>query len=298
MKKLAALALILLGIGVICAFFVFDKNDFVKLKGDPYLQEKSIDATAIKSIYTETDTFDLTYVQGTSNEVKLRLEGNVSKKLMDKIIFTAETKGDSLYIKSNTKNQFFSFGISIVNLHMTIELPEKLWDNFQAETDTGKININKLNAANLELETDTGNIAIGQLEAKKLSLKSDTGDLKVSNYTVSDIQFETNTGNVKLEDGTGTLQGETDTGNVRVEAAELKNDIAISTDTGNITINVDKQPTSATILINKEIGKTQIEWEGLSESSDSKSNVKRVIGGGDLQIELESDTGNIKLGKR
>jgi lia operon protein LiaG len=279
MRKLAAIALVLLGIGVLCAFFVFDKDDIVtKFQGETYLQEKSVDSSAIRSIKTETDTFNVTLTPGTSDDIKVRLEGDVSKKLVDDIIFTAIPKGDTLYIVGDTKDRF-SIGISIVNLKMTVELPAKLWDS-------------------INIETDTGNIVIDQLEADKLNLKSDTGNLKLSNYVTKDFVFKTDTGNITLTDGKGSLKGETDTGNVRVESDELLNNIAVKTDTGNIIINVDKDPVSVAINIKKDTGNTNVEWDGFSFNKESDTYVEGMIGSGDIKIDLESDTGNFKLGNR
>src|SRR4029453_17502358 len=149
MKKLAALALIILGVGVLCAFFVFNKDDLTKFKGDPYLQEKTVDASAIKSIHAETDTFNVTFVRGSTDDIQLRLEGNASKQYNDKIVLKADTKGDTLYIEGNTKNKF-TFGISIINLKLTVELPPKLWETVDIETDTGNINIDQLEAKRLK----------------------------------------------------------------------------------------------------------------------------------------------------
>lgn len=279
MKKLTAIALILLGIGVLCAFFVFDRDEVgSKFKGEPYSQEKIVDSSAIRSIQTETDTFDITYVRGTSKDIKIKLDGDVSKKQLDKIVFKAETKGDTLYIVGDTKDHF-SIGITIIDLKMTVELPEKLWDS-------------------VSIDTDTGNIVIDQLEADKMNLKSDTGNLKISNYVTKEFAFKTDTGNVTLTDGRGTLKGETDTGNVRVETDELRNNIAVKTDTGNIAINLDKDPASASINIQMDTGNSRIEWDGYSVNKETDRHEEGMIGSGEFKIDLESDTGDFKLGNR
>lgn len=259
MKKLAAIALIMLGIGVLCAFFVFDKNDITKFKGEPYLQEKNVDASAIRTIHMETDTFNVSVVRGTTDDIQLRLEGNASKQNVNKIVLNAEPEGDTLYIDGSVKNHFF-VGFSIINLKLTVELPEKLWES-------------------VDIETDTGNIVIDQLKADEIIVKSDTG-------------------NVTLTDGAGRLNGETDTGNIRVESEEIRNDISLKSDTGNVTINVDKQPQSAAIRIQKDIGNSKVDWDGFTDRNDSKNVVDGRIGSGEIQIDIHSEVGNVKLGSR
>lgn len=278
MKKLAAIALIMLGIGVLCAFFVFDKSDLTKFKGEPYLQEKTVDASSIRSVHTETDTFNVSFVRGTTDDIQLRLEGNASKKNVNNIVLKAEPKDDTLYIEGSVKNHFF-VGVSIINLKLTVELPEKLWES-------------------VDIESDTGNIVIDQLNADEIKVKSDTGNLKASNYSTGQFVFESDTGNVALTDGAGRLNGETDTGNIRVESKEIRNDISLKSDTGNVTINVDKHPQSASIRIQKDIGNSNVEWDGFSDRNDSKSVVDGMIGSGEIQIDIQSEVGNVKLGSR
>lgn len=278
MRKLAAIALIMLGIGVLCAFFVFDKSDLTKFKGEPYLQEKTVDASAIKSIHTETDTFNVKFVRGTTDDIQVRLEGNASKKNVSNIVFNAEPKGDTLFIEGDVKDQFF-VGISIINLKLTVELPEKMWKS-------------------VDIESDTGNIDIDQLEADEIKIKSDTGNLNAANYSTGLFVFESDTGNVALKDGAGRLKGETDTGNIRIESAEIQSDVSLKSDTGNVTIHVDKQPHSAAIRIQKDIGSSKVEWDGFSDRNDSKNVVDGKIGSGEIQIDIQSEVGNVKLGSR
>ena len=216
-----------------------------KFKGEAYLQEKTVEASSIKSIHAETDTFNMTFVRGSSEDIQIRLEGSASAKNINNIIFKAEQKGDTLYITGNTKKQFM-IGISIINLKMTVELPEKLWESF-------------------DIETDTGNISVDQLKTEKIKVKSDTGNVKINDYTVEQFVFETDTGNVTLTDGNGSLKGKTDTGNIRIESEQLLSDITLQSDTGNISINVDKQPQSATIRIKNEVGNNKVEWDWLHE---------------------------------
>lgn len=278
MKKLAAIALIMLGIGILCAFFVFDKSDITKLKGEPYQQEKTIDSAEIHSIHAETDTFNMEVIRGNTENIHIRLEGNASKRYLNKIVLKAVPKGDTLFIESAYSNKFV-VGWSMINLKLIIELPERLWET-------------------VEIDSDTGNIVIEQLQAEAVNVKSDIGNLKASDYEIKEFIFKTNTGNVTLLDGSGILKGKTDIGNIRVETVQLRNDISLQSETGNVTINVDKQPESATIRIQKEIGNSKIDWDGFTEENDKKYSVSGLIGSGEITIDIKSEIGNIKLGNR
>lgn len=278
MKKLVAIALIMLGIGIVCAFFLFDREDFNKeLKGEPFLQEKTISSDSIRSLHAKTNTFNLEMIRGDSEDIKIRLEGNVSEKYLDKITLNAVTKGDVLEIESKIKNSGFTFGWTVINTKLIVELPERLWDS-------------------VEVDTDTGNVEIQDLNADKININTDVGNVKVSNYATKQFNVETDTGNITLTDGTGALKMKSDVGNIRVEAETIQNDITIGSEVGNVTISVDEGPKSANIRVMSEVGNVKMDWDGIS--SKSKKNINKKIGNGDITIDIETEVGNVKLNQR
>ncbi len=137
------------------------------------------------------------------------------------------------------------------------------------------------------------------LKADEIKVKSDTGNLKGSNYSTGQIVFESDTGNVTLTDGVGRLKGETDTGNIRVESEEIRNDIVLKSDTGNVTINVDKQPAISNDPHSERYRKTA-KLNGMASRTAMipKVSLTAMIGGGEIQIDIQSEVGNVKLGSQ
>lgn len=279
MKKLLAVALIMLGVGLTGMIFAFDKDDIKKLEGEPFVEEKTVDSEQIRSIMTKTDLMNIEMTRGRGDDIYIRLEGKAGKNQLDRINLVAEPKGDTLYIEGKLKRQVFAFGWSPLRLTLIVELPERLWDS-------------------IELDSDTGNIVLDQLHARKITVDSDIGNIKAMQYETEQFQFESDAGNVYLLDGTGEVKGKSDIGNIRMEADQVGGDIALKSDTGSITVNVDQEPESAAIRIKKELGSSKIEWDGFHSDYNKKYNESGMIGNGDIQIDITTEIGNVKLGYR
>ena len=61
---------------------------------------------------------------------------------------------------------------------------------------------------------------------------------------------------------------------------------------------VDQQPESASIQLQTDIGSTTIDWEGFIPNSNERKKVAGSIGNGGISIDVTTDIGSIKLGKR
>lgn len=108
------------------------------------------------------------------------------------------------------------------------------------KVSTGSTKLSGVNCESITSSGSTGNITLSGVIAKeKLSIKRSTGGVKLDGCDASEIFIETDTGNVK-----GTLLSEkvfiteTDTGNVNVPKSVSGGRCEISTDTGNIKIEI------------------------------------------------------------
>lgn len=109
-----------------------------------------------------------------------------------------------------------------------------------AEADTGDVSLERVNAGEVEIETDTGNVSLEDtVVSGALFAVTDTGNVRLDRADASSINIETDTGNVS-----GTLLSEkifiprTDTGSIRVPETVNGGICKITTDTGDIKINI------------------------------------------------------------
>ena len=108
-------------------------------------------------------------------------------------------------------------------------------------TTTGEIAVNDATTKNgIDIKTDTGTITLKNVVAAgSLSVKSDTGDVRFEDSDAAQISIKTSTGDV-----TGTLLSEkvfitdSSTGRIRVPKTPAGGKCEITTDTGDIRIDI------------------------------------------------------------
>ena len=105
---------------------------------------------------------------------------------------------------------------------------------------TGRTNLNNIECKNLTSSGDTGNISLNNvIAAEKFSIKRNTGDVRFDGSDAAEILVETDTGDV-----TGTFLSEkiffveTDTGSVDVPESINGGRCEITTDTGDIELDI------------------------------------------------------------
>ncbi|MBD2868062.1 DUF4097 family beta strand repeat-containing protein [Paenibacillus arenilitoris] len=314
MKKLAAIALIMLGVGVIGAMVSFDWNDIRNFGTRPYLEERTVEAAGIDTINVRTSSIDVEVVRGKSDAVQIRLDGRASEKYLDRFELIAEQDDNGLLIEGTYKDMFF-VGFNFVNVDLIVEIPDRLWQSLEVNSNSGNIDLENVRAAsasaesgsgNLELEnmqaddmslkSGSGNIEVDGLTAKNVTLQTGSGGLEMENYTADQIKATSESGNITLENGQGAVQGRTDSGNIRLTADELLQDVGLKSDSGTVRIDLEKEPRSAAIRLRTESGNRKVEWESLRASVDNEYSLEGTIGSGETKIDVETDSGNLRLG--
>ena len=113
---------------------------------------------------------------------------------------------------------------------------------FSLEVTTGKANLTKVKCNNLSSSGNTGDITlINAIATNKFDIKRTTGNIKLDKCDANELLIKTSTGNVS-----GSLLSskvficKTNTGKVTVPSTVEGGKCEISTDTGNIKIEIEK----------------------------------------------------------
>lgn len=315
MKKAAALALIMIGLGLIGALFSFEWKDIRTLGTVPVLERKTVSAEGADSIFVETSGMNIEIVQGKSEDIEVRIDGKASKKHADRFELEAEAKDNAVYIHGSYRDRFF-VGFNFVSVDLIVELPERLWKEAGISSNSGNIELERLNATTAMIETRSGNIDVEKLDADTAGLQSQSGNIEAEELKADSLTLETRSGNVKadgysagqvtakalsgnitLEDGAGSVNGETRSGNIRIALDRLESDIRLKSDSGNVRIDVEEEPESAAVHFRTDSGNRSVEWRRFEAESDNEEELSGVIGSGQIKIDVETDSGNLKLGQ-
>ncbi len=145
------------------------------------------------------------------------------------------------------------------------------------ETSSGKSDIRRVNASGaITLITDTGKVNVSELTAAESSFKVDTGDIAISGARLASLTVRADTGDTDLSDviASGKFDIKADTGHVRFEGCDAA-EVFIETDTGKV---------QGSFLSAKVI---------FAESNTGKIDVPKLTEGG--RCEIKTDTGKIEI---
>ncbi|MDF2717739.1 MAG: hypothetical protein K0R28_4664, partial [Paenibacillus sp.] len=257
---------------------------------------ESFDAGAYQNIAIDVSSSDVNVVPGSSDKIEVRLHGKTSTNYADEIGLKAEPKGGTLKLGIE-KPERKQFGFVIHSVAMTVELPEKQWNEIKVKVGSGDVDIAKIKGKSVEAETSSGNVKLSASEAKTIELKTGSGDVNADDFKADTLTFDTSSGNVNLKDGVAKLKGGTGSGDIRIEFTELLHDTDLSTASGNVTIALDREPKSLTVDWRFNSGKANIGWESFnkSEKSENGKSVKGTFGNGETVLKVVTGSGNITM---
>lgn len=268
-----ALILTLLGASVFAIAMANYDWDFAKLNTDKYVTNTYNPDSEFDRISINVNTTDIKFAL--SEDGKCSIVCRESDKVKHSAF---AQNGILIIEIEDTRRWYDHIGIFYENPNMTVYLPKTEYASLSVETNTGDVFIPKdfsfktididgdtsdikclAFASNLEIETSTGDVNLDTVTADRISLSSDTGDIKLKSVVANNnIEIETDTGDVKFEgsdaksisvetdtgDVTGTLLTpkvfftESDTGRISVPKATTGGKCEITTETGDIKIDI------------------------------------------------------------
>ncbi|MDN4527266.1 DUF4097 family beta strand repeat-containing protein [Fictibacillus fluitans] len=302
LKKLAVIAAICLGVGLIGMWSVYATSEptmfsFEKSKTRELYDEKTLHAGAVKSINIRSNTADILVKESNTEEARVVLDGQ--KGNGTDYSLKAEQNGGELDIRVIEKNRLFMIGFHW-SPKLTVYVPAKMYDQFNVSTDTGDVSLSRLTADQAEIETDTGDIkAEGLFKVNRLKAESETGDLSFNEYRGASLDLQTDTGDIQAgrisKNAKVTIKTATgDIDDLTMESAQ-KN-VHIETNTGDVALTMEQPPASMELEASSSTGDISVspQWKvSYMEKSDHKAEGKAGKGG--PKIMIRSDTGDIDL---
>lgn len=207
-----------------------------------------------KDISITTDTADIVFAPSEDEKtVVVCCE-------QENIEHTVVVEDGILIIKSvDTRKWYEHIGIIFRTSKITVYVPQKEYDTISVETSTGDVCISDVICGEVKIDVSTGEVELTDIECQNLmssgdtgdillehvlatgmfSIERDTGDIKFDSSDAAEIFVETDTGDV-----TGTLLSEkifyteTDTGRIEIPQTKSGGKCEISTDTGDIKLNI------------------------------------------------------------
>lgn len=277
--------------------------------------EQTFDADDFRNLSIRTGSTDVQIVPGSSDQIKARLYGKVSAKNAEQVKLKTEQNGDTLELGVQLP-EGINVGVNVLDVDLTVELPEKQWalaaiesgsgdieiERIQGETvrvkaGSGDIDLRQAVARELTVHTGSGDMEVEEIEADILELESVSGDISAERYKASLLKFQEGSGDIELKQGESALQGQTSSGNIRLEAEQLLYDADLRAGSGNVTIDLDQEPSSLAVDFQGGSGSGKVRWDGMKnkESDEDGNRLKGTFGSGDVKLKVRTGSGDFTL---
>ncbi len=300
-------ALIVIGCIVFGGVMTMLKWDFRKLSTVQYETNSHEFRETVRSIFVETDTADVEFVQ--SDEAYCRVECH--EQAQGKHTVTLEE--GILRVKKEEQDPWWKqIGINFSKPKITVYLPYdpsadlliqgadgnvlQRFLKVDISVRTGNVALDSILAESVRIETTTGAISVDNIAAPELTLSASTGKITASRVSCGgEVQLRVTTGKTELTDiSCQTLTSRGDTGAISMKNVCARGMLTVERSTGNVyfdrcdagelLIKTDTGNVTGTLLTPKIF---------LASTDTGRVEVPESITGGKCKI--TTDTGDIKL---
>ena len=317
MKKLIFILVALFVIGLAGTLMTMGSSGGFSFNTVPIQETKIVKNDQIKRIVVAQTSTDVHVVPSNGQNISVELKGKVSKKFKDKYNLDVIEEGEEVKISVNREdiNWITSFGISIIDVDLEVQLPEKLYESITIDHSSGDMNISGIKAKVISLNVNSGDIAVEKSEAEKqFSIHSSSGDLNLKNLSAEQLQVDVKSGDteiehveaktstlssmsgdVKLTDVLGILDVDVTSGDTEIMNEVLTGNMTVQSTSGDVDIQFTKKPDSLALDYRGSSGDGNVHLEGMLYEEKSDNLIKGKIGDGGHLLEVRTNSGDFNL---
>lgn len=277
-KRLFQLSLLLFVLGAAGLVWLLTKQDSFTFQVQKMNEQRTVHE-AVKGLEVKAETADVIVTISNSVTAPIaRLVGETSDRQHERIVFDSEVAPDGTWRLTVREPMEIGWFFPVNgHLELQVTLPEAAYEKMNVQTATGDIKSSAFQAKTALIRSSTGNVDLGGFSGEQLDVKTDTGDMDLTDIH-SALNIRSSTGDVK-----------------RLDLPQLAHDVEIRTDTGDIRVSVDQQPTSAALSLDTDTGEVRVDWPNLSYERKEEHQVKGTIGGGGPSLNVQTSTGDIRI---
>ena len=223
---------------------------------------------------------------------------------------TMEVVNNTLKIRVKREDSLVSFffihlSMGLKTIDVTIQLPQKLYEQIKAESDSGKIEMEAQQAKQMKIKTDNGKIFLKSLLASTLKAKTDNGRIVLNNSNFTNViattdngrvcvnqsraekfELSTDNGRIELNEVNGEIWATTDNGRIEGYIPQVTKPLQWKTDNGSIILKTDEVLNNVALSVKSDFGRIDVYGE---------KGKKFLFGDGSIPIRFKTDNGRITV---
>ena len=302
--------LVLLGGGIFAVAMAKNGWDFSQLANVTY-EEKTFetDASAVSKINVKANTEDISFAFSEDDKIHILYYNTFDRKGNLLKSFEPSVTNGTLDLVAIRNRKWFSEMSFGMGKNFMISVPAGKELALSVDISTGDVAIGKESEVRsfteLNLKTDTGSIKLnGEIGVQQnATFKVHTGDIRISGkFTVAnELKCTASTGKLALSAAITAEKVElrTSTGDVKISGTMTAPSITCKTDTGDVVATA--AISSPLITVKSDTGDVKLLLAGKKDdysctlSTDTGSASPRSYVGGAKRVDVDVDTGNIRL---
>lgn len=188
---------------------------------------------------------------------------------------------------------FFGFGLGGEE-RIEVFIPEKGLKELSIETGSGNVKWTGADTRNISFRTGSGNLTVEQIKGTS-ELHAGSGNIKVEKIEGA-IQAGTGSGGITLEDFAGSGCMKAGSGNIKVEAVQIRGDLELETNSGNIKLELPENLSGCQFNINAGSGNIHTDFDKQLSFNKKGNSAQGTFGEEALyHIRAKAGSGNVRI---
>ncbi|USG64153.1 DUF4097 domain-containing protein [Brevibacillus ruminantium] len=266
-------------IGVIGLIWQYNQTHDMKLLTESVDEKRTIEKP-ITGLEVDTDTADVVLSTGNQPEASIRLIGDINTKQKDRLEFLTEVTPEGILQVKLREHNGVQIGFFLPvsrKLELQVMVPEAVYEKIMVTSATGDFRISSLQAKEARMRTSTGDIVLAGFVGDSLEIKTDTGNMDIASAQ----------GKIDITSVTGDIK--------RLVLEEMKQDVNVSTNTGDIKLTIRNLPSEAQVSLFSDTGDLEVDWPQLTITDKGKHKLTGAAGTGGPNLKVRSTTGDIRI---
>ena len=188
--------------------------DFAALSTTSYETSEYTVTESFRDLRIEADTADVTVLVAEDGVARVEIYEEEAAR------YRVSVENGTLTVRLADEREWYHFiGVNFDSPEIRVYLPAQELGTLAVETDTGDVTLNQCYAAELCVDVDTGDVTLNRCDADAIYIETDTGDVTGTLLTEKTFRIETDTGRYDVPYGTvgGICAITTDTGDIKIE---------------------------------------------------------------------------------
>lgn len=209
-----AAAFVVVGMAICGVSFALMGCDFGALSMADYVTNETVVSDTFSNVSIKVDTSNVKLVPSEDDTVRVVCYED------DQETHDVRVESDTLAVSMrNSRQRLFGFHIQTKAPSTTVYLPKESYGDLSIETDTGEVSISGLVFERMEIQDGVGDVIFDACDAGEISVTTDTGDVTGTLLTEKVFYTHTDTGSVNVPRTTtgGRCEITTDTGDIEID---------------------------------------------------------------------------------